>query len=670
MYYQFQKPTVLKLNPDPTAADGALVNAGEIGFVLAENGNWVQLTVYDALVDPGTGWARKVGDDGDARLVEVDEPPRIEFGIWSFIKGCVDAEFWINGQDNKGPFFVLADYLIAWALIETGNLADTKNKLGNIGPKTPPGDGTGPFQLTAAEWNTFLDDPLGADYSAASRELGLDQIAGAAFLARKAMSDISAAITANDAAAGLPDTQGLAGPYIPAYIDVLLAHMFGVEMAIKFRTLKLAGQGGTAVDAVLTAPSGPFSTADVKTLLDTRKNVLRDWDSGVVETVDGAIVNVEKLLQAAFAKAYALIKDQAPEDLPNADGAAAWMPVAEAEQTAWAPLGDETTPAAQTRIRGYFQAIGQERAAGAEIPPWCGAFAGFCVNQANPALFKAITGNPLSSGSWRSFGNESVPLGDPNPPRGAVVVMSPDKGSSSASHVGFFSRYLGSDNQQVELLGGNQSDRVTLTKFDRAKMLAIRWQSAEKVADDNAGDVAIGGAAAAGQFGRLLDFIGQFESRNNYDAYFGHAGNTNDPAVASKTIGDILVFQNQIVAINKTSSACGKYQIVRDTLKGLISNGVIKKTDKFSPENQDMLAIALMKGRGLGSFLAKPLSDDQLNRFMLNLAKEWASMPVPQDTRGRFRNVKAGQSYYAGDNINSALTTVAKFREAVKSIHA
>ncbi|MER8852874.1 hypothetical protein NKH94_14885 [Mesorhizobium australicum] len=670
MYYKFSQPTRLKAAADLGSENGAEVLADEVGFADAENGNWVHLTIYNPLDEPAVGWARKTGNAGEVRLAEAAAPPRVEFGVWSFIKGCIDAEFWINGQDKKSPFFVTADYLIAWALIETSNLTDSKSKLGNIGPKTPPGDGSGPFQLTTAEWKTFLDDPLGADSSTASRDLGLDQIAGAAFLARKAMSDISAAITANDAAAGLADTQGVAGPYVPAYIDILLAHMFGVETAIKFRAMKLAGQGGTAVDAVLTAPSGPFSADDFKILLDTRKNVLKDWDSDVVETVDGAIVNVEKLLQAAFAKAFALIKELAPEDLPNADGTAPWMPGAEAEQTAWAPLGDETTPAAQTRIRGYFADIGQPLAAGTEIPAWCGAFAGFCVNKTNPALFKAITGNPLSSGSWQSFGNESVPLGDPSPPRGAIVVMSPDKNSSSASHVGFFSRYLGSDNEQVELLGGNQSDRVTLTKFDRAKILAIRWQSAEKVADDNAGDAAIGGAAASGQFGTLLDFIGQFESRNNYNAYFGHAGNTNDPAVASKTVGDTLVFQDQMVAKNKTSSACGKYQIVRGTLKGLISNGVIKKTDLFSPGNQDILAIALMKGRGLGSFLANPLSDDRLNRFMLSLAKEWASMPVPQDTRGRFRKVKAGESYYAGDSINSSLTTVEKYKEAVRSIHA
>lgn len=661
MYYQFQQPTTLKTKPDLAAEDGPLVNVSEIGFVTAEQDNWVQLTVYDKLTDPAIGWARKIGDGDQVRLVEVAAPPRIEFGIWSFIKGCVDAEFWINGLDPKTPFFVTADYLIAWALIETGNLTDTKNKFGNIASKTPPGDGTGPFQLTTDEWKTFLEDPLGADYSAASRELGLDQIAGAAFLARKAMSDISAAITQNDAAAGMTDTQTVAGPYTPAYIDVLLAHMFGLPTAIKFRAMKLAGQGGTAAKEVL---AQSFGAADVETLLTTRENVLKDWDSKVEETVDGAIVNVEKLLQAAFAKAFALIKEQAPEDLPNSDGDAPWMPVAEAEQAAWAPLGDETTPAAQVRIREYFQAVERPLAAGAEIPPWCGAFAGFCVNKASPALLKTIKDPPVS-GSWRSFGNETVPLGDPSPPKGAVVVLSPDKNSSSASHVGFFSRYLGSDNEQVELLGGNQSDRVTLTKFDRAKILAIRWQSAAKAQDDNAA-----GAANAGQLSTLLDFIGQFESGKNYNAFFGKSGNTDNPPVASMKVSEILVFQDKMVANNKISSACGKYQIVRKTLKGLISSGVIKTTDVFSPANQDMLAIALMKGRGLGSFLTNPMTGDRVQQFMLSLAKEWASMPVPFDTRGRFRRVARGESYYASDGVNKSLTRPELFEAAVRTIHA
>ncbi|TPM17584.1 hypothetical protein [Mesorhizobium sp. B2-3-5] len=656
MYYQFKLPTRLKVSPDLASADGDEVLPDEIGFANAENGNWVQLTIYSQLDKPATGWARKIGDDGQVRLVEVAAPPRVEFGIWSFIKGCIDAEFWINGQGGNSPFFVAADYLIAWALIET------KNKLGNIGARTPPGDGTGPFQLTTTEWATFLADPIAADYSAASRDIGLDQIAGAAFLARKAMSDMSAAITQNDAAAGVTDTQTVAGPYIPAYIDVLLAHMFGLATAKSFRTLKLAGQGGTAVDAVLRQS---FSDADVQVHLKMRDNVLKDWDSGVVETVDGAIVNVQNLLGAAFAKAFALIQEQAPEDLPKADGVASWLAVADAERLAWEPLGDETKPAAQIRIRGYFQSIGQPLADGAAIPPWCGAFAGFCVNTANPALLGAIKGNPLSAGSWQSFGNESVPLGDPNPPRGAVVVLSPDKNSSSASHVGFFSRYLGSDNEQVELLGGNQSDRVTLTKLDRSKIIVIRWQSTQRAIDNNAGDAATG-AANAGQFNTLLDFIGQLESANNYNAYFDHSGNTNNPALAGMTLRDILIFQDQLVAQNKTSSACGKYQIVRNTLKGLITNGAIGPADIFSSANQDQLAISLMKERGLGAFLSGDMSEDQ---FALNLAKEWASMPVPVATKGQFRNVKPGESYYASDGVNKALTTVEKFRAAVRSAH-
>ncbi|UCI21372.1 hypothetical protein FJ970_10615 [Mesorhizobium sp. B2-1-8] len=654
MYYQFKLPTRLKVSPDLASADGDEVLPDEIGFANAENGNWVQLTIYSQLDKPATGWARKSGDDGQVRLVEVAAPPRLEFGIWSFIKGCIDAEFWINGQDKNSPFFVAADYLIAWALIET------KNKPGNIGPKTSPGDGTGPFQLTTTEWATFLADPIAADYSAASRDIGLDQIAGAAFLARKAMSDMSAAITQNDAAAGVTDTQTVAGPYIPAYIDVLLVHMFGLPTAKSFRTVKLAGQGGTAVDDVL---KQSFSDADVQAYLKTRDNVLKDWDSGVIETVDGAIVNVQNLLAAAFAKAFALIQEQAPEDLPKADGVASWFAIADNERVAWEPLGDETTPTAQTRIRGYFQSIGQPLRDADAIPPWCGAFAGFCVNTASPVLLKTIKGNPLSAGSWQSFGNESIQLGDPNPPRGAIVVLSPDKNSSSASHVGFFSRYLGSDNAQVELLGGNQSDRVTLTKFDRSKIIVIRWQSAQKSVDNNAGDAALG-AADAGQFSTLLDFIGQFESGDNYNAYFAHSGNTNNPALVGMTLRDILIFQDQLVARHKISSACGKYQIVRNTLRGLITHGAIGPADTFSSGNQDQLAIALMKERGLGAFLSGNMSEDQ---FALNLAKEWASMPVPIATKGQFRNVKPGESYYASDGVNKALTTVEKFRAAVRS---
>ena len=41
--------------------------------------------------------------------------------------------------------------------------------------------------------------------------------------------------------------------------------------------------------------------------------------------------------------------------------------------------------------------------------------------------------------------------------------------------------------------------------------------------------------------------------------------------------------------------------------------------------------------------------------FMIGLAKEWASFPVPSRMKGAHRTVERGQSYYAGDGMNKAL---------------
>jgi hypothetical protein len=54
---------------------------------------------------------------------------------------------------------------------------------------------------------------------------------------------------------------------------------------------------------------------------------------------------------------------------------------------------------------------------------------------------------------------------------------------------------------------------------------------------------------------------------------------------------------------------------------------------------------------------------------MINLAKEWASLPVPFDMKGAQNDVKRGQSYYDGVGQNGArvsATEVWRFLKALK----
>jgi imidazole glycerol phosphate synthase subunit HisF len=50
--------------------------------------------------------------------------------------------------------------------------------------------------------------------------------------------------------------------------------------------------------------------------------------------------------------------------------------------------------------------------------------------------------------------------------------------------------------------------------------------------------------------------------------------------------------------------------------------------------------------------------------FMLNLAKEWASFPVPYTVKGGSRTVSRGQSFYAG-GLNKSLVTAKAVEKAL-----
>jgi hypothetical protein len=172
-----------------------------------------------------------------------------------------------------------------------------------------------------------------------------------------------------------------------------------------------------------------------------------------------------------------------------------------------------------------------------------------------------------------------------------------------------------------------------------------------------------------GQFSKLLGFIAQPESGGNPNAFFGNSGNQSNPKFTAMTIAEVLNWQRNFVRMGHPSSAVGKYQFMPATLGTLRDHGIVSNQDTLDERTQDKLAVALMNGRGLKQFLAKTLSAED---FGVNLAMEWASMPVPKNVLRPTKGggavlVHTGQSYYAGDGLNKALVPVDKFMAAIQS---
>jgi len=153
----------------------------------------------------------------------------------------------------------------------------------------------------------------------------------------------------------------------------------------------------------------------------------------------------------------------------------------------------------------------------------------------------------------------------------------------------------------------------------------------------------------------LLGFIGNLEAPLGYNQVYGR--NKMAP-LDQMTINQVLSYQRDRVRRGSPSSAVGRYQFIRPTLRGLVRELGLSGDELFTPELQDSLAVHLLKRRGLDKYLDGQIS---LENFGNSLAREWASLPV---LTGR----KRGRSYYAGDGLNNALTDTTAAQQAIASV--
>ena len=144
----------------------------------------------------------------------------------------------------------------------------------------------------------------------------------------------------------------------------------------------------------------------------------------------------------------------------------------------------------------------------------------------------------------------------------------------------------------------------------------------------------------------LLDFIAKYESNGNYNVLYG--GRTKP--LTTMTINQVLKMQE---GLGGPSTAAGRYQIIRITLRELRDKMKLRGTEIFDKKMQDRMAVCLLERRGLNKNLGT-------EKFMLNLSKEWASLPRD----------KSGKSYYAGDGLNKAHAPYKRFREIVEGLNS
>lgn len=152
----------------------------------------------------------------------------------------------------------------------------------------------------------------------------------------------------------------------------------------------------------------------------------------------------------------------------------------------------------------------------------------------------------------------------------------------------------------------------------------------------------------------ILDMIAEHESAGEYNAVIGQIHSPYH--LDQMFIADVYKLMDTLLyAKHMPSTAIGRYQIIRATLKTLVSRLELPSTTLFTPEVQDRLGVALLVGRGYKSWWRESISNEE---FAHNISMEWASLPDPY---------VGGKSHYDGVGPNHAGTTLAHVYERLNA---
>lgn len=125
-------------------------------------------------------------------------------------------------------------------------------------------------------------------------------------------------------------------------------------------------------------------------------------------------------------------------------------------------------PKSEQTILGWAGEVGLDKVYSNDDIPWCGLYIAICAKRAGWDY--SPKGNALWARNWASWGNKS-----PGAALGDVIVFK----RGSAGHVAM---YVGEDAEAYHILGGNQSNAVTIMRKLKSEAIAVRrapWRAAE-----------------------------------------------------------------------------------------------------------------------------------------------------------------------------------------------
>jgi uncharacterized protein (TIGR02594 family) len=442
--------TTLFETPSPDAKKLAIIDVGET-LILPQGKPG---DTFIGLVFAPEGEIPKSGFVLRSDVKEILDGPATEIDQEAFVRECLIAERSMNALPGIPPFAVVADFLIARALIET----DMKNPGAGTSSVVDGQDGLGPLQVTSSEWKDFRDNggDLAAGLTENDRIFPTLEVYGAAYRMHK---DGKAISDANAQPGADPNSDG---PFLPSYLDQLHCYLANsAEAAVALLKAQNAGQGAKKLGT-------PDNVLKAEAIAAIAAHPKFKGHVDAATTVDDLVRQTEGLLASSLKSAFDLIKKFAPEQVPPPPapgaGPAPWFNLALQDKD------QVVNNAPADKIKAYFSATNFSGPLD-PLPAWCGAFVAHCVKESQSGA-PVLPGSALAA-TWRSWG-VGLPAPSADTPIGAVVVLSPSPGTNPGSHVSLFSG-IDAATGRVKLLGGNQHQGVNETPFPLSQVIAVRW---------------------------------------------------------------------------------------------------------------------------------------------------------------------------------------------------
>lgn len=211
------------------------------------------------------------------------------------------------------------------------------------------------------------------------------------------------------------------------------------------------------VHCVVHDTGSAFKSADAKNMKRFDIPVAKDMSTASLNKQPFSMKSTAMIEVEQFDEEPEIQDTSADTTTDNSGSALPWM------DTAAGLIGLEEYAGSSNnkKIVAWADDVGVEDTYTADSIPWCGLFVAYCFVHNNMKASSA----PLWALSWNNWGEKLS-----SPVYGCVLVFKRDGGG----HVGFA---VSQDADYFHVLGGNQSDMVSVTKIAKSRCVGYRWPS-------------------------------------------------------------------------------------------------------------------------------------------------------------------------------------------------